>query len=393
MKTWIALALTLPLSALAKPVLADLHLMMAADLPIIHADTNTGIAYAELNEQQEHRLSHIAHANGRCGGYEDVTGMNLAQAKNTLQTMSLMKLNAEAANRMMRQYNFPEKKAVSAAVSELKAQNLRDWVAWMSSYPQRFNRAADPNVHVRALVEKLNSQIQAVGAKDVRVETIDHTSTKQKSIRVTFPGTTRPNETLVLGAHFDSINHWNPNVAPGADDDASGSANLLEVFRVLLTHPRTERSLEFFWYAGEESGLLGSAEIAKSYKALGKNIVGVLQLDMTLFPGAGVNKMGLINDFTNPWLNNMLKGLNETYVKAIMIDDKCGYGCSDHASWHRQGFPAATPFESTSALMNKNLHTPRDVIDNQSDFEHSLLFSKLALAYFLELGNSTLTAP
>ena len=103
--------------------------------------------------------------------------------------------------------------------------------------------------------------------------------------------------------------------------------------------------------------------------------------------------MGLMNDFTNPWLNNMIKGLNETYVKAVMIDDKCGYGCSDHASWHRQGFPAATPFEATSALMNKNLHTPKDVIDNQSDFEHSLLFSKLALAYFLELGNSTLTAP
>jgi bacterial leucyl aminopeptidase len=389
MKTWIVLSLLMPMTSFAKPVLANLNLLTAAGIPTQFSDKDLGVGYANIDAFQESLLSRFSHAAGKCGGFEAVEGLSEVDVKASLKNLSSMKIKADNSKSLLKLYSFPEKRHIAQAVSELSAQNLRTWVEWMSSYPQRYNKAKDPNVHVRALVEKLNQQISAAGLNDVTVETIDHVSTKQKSIRVTFPGTTRPSEILALGAHFDSINHWDPSKAPGADDDGSGSANLLEVFRVLLSQPRTERTLELYWYAGEESGLLGSAEIAKNYKAQNKNVIAVMQLDMTLFPGAGSGKIGLINDFTSPWLNSVITALNDTYVNATILDDECGYACSDHASWHRQGFPAATPFEATSSLMNKNLHTTKDVIDTRSDFEHSLLFSKLAMAYFLELGNST----
>lgn len=408
MKKILLMMLVLPLAAfshthvvedgLIKPVLADLNLLQTAKIPVLYTDENLGIGYTYLDAKAEMRLSQVAHANGRCGGFESLESnqLSLDQIKASLAEMNLMKLKNENYTAIsFRQIQFSPKPEIEKAVAELKSENLKTWLTWITSFPTRYNKAQDPNIHVRALVEKLNAQLKAIGSNG-KVDVIDHKSTKQQSIRLTLPGTTRPDEIIVLGAHYDSIVQsifGGGGKAPGADDDGSGSSNLLETLRVLLTMPRTERTIEFFWYAGEESGLLGSAEIAQSYKKENKKVIAVMQLDMTLFPGSGRNRIGLINDFTSPWLNDIVIGLNTAYVKAEILDDKCGYGCSDHASWNRQGFPATIPFESVSDTMNPNIHTTKDLIDNKSDFEHSLQFSKLALAFLLEMGNSNLQQP
>ncbi len=379
-----------------KPVLADLNLLQIAEIPVLHSDENLGIGYAHLDAQSEMRLSRVAHANGRCGGFEslETSQLNLSEIKASLASMNAMKLKGENYSAIsFRQIQFSPKPEIEKAIAELNSENLKTWLNWITSFPTRYHKAQDPNIHVRALVEKLNTQLVSSGVNG-KVDMIDHSSTKQKTIRLTLPGTTRPDEILVLGAHYDSIVSYGfGGKAPGADDDGSGSSNLLETLRVLLTMPRTERTIEFFWYAGEESGLLGSAEVAQSYKKANKKVIAVMQLDMTLFPGSGRNRIGLISDFTSPWLNDIVIGLNNAYVKAQILDDKCGYGCSDHASWNRQGFPATIPFEAVTETMNRNIHTTQDVIDNKSDFEHSLQFSKLALAFLLEMGNSHLQEP
>ncbi len=144
------------------------------------------------------------------------------------------------------------------------------------------------------------------------------------------------------------------------------------------------------WYAGEESGLLGSAEIAQTYKQKNANVVGVLQLDMTLFAGDGEFTLGSMTDYTSVFLRNLLVELNRLYVNAKIIESKCGYSCSDHASWYRQGFPTLMPFEATMEKMNNQIHTTNDVINSSSNFRHSAMFSKIAIAFAMELGNSNL---
>ena len=206
-------------------------------------------------------------------------------------------------------------------------------------------------------------------------------------MKVQIQGSIRPNEIIVLGGHLDSINQRGGN-APGADDNASGSASLIEAFRVLINQPQTERTIEFFWYAGEESGLLGSAEIAKDYAVNKKNVVAVLQLDMTLFPGSGNRVISSMTDFTAGWLRAYLMSINTTYLNTTIIEDKCGYGCSDHASWFRQGYPTLMPFEAAFDNYNQNIHTARDVIDSKSSIDHAVVFSKIALIMALDLGNS-----
>ncbi|MBS1984211.1 MAG: M28 family peptidase [Bdellovibrionales bacterium] len=168
---------------------------------------------------------------------------------------------------------------------------------------------------------------------------------------------------------------------------------MFELVRVLTQSARPERSVEIFFYAGEESGLLGSGEIAEDYKNRNQDVVAVMQLDMTLFPGSGPTMVGLMRDYTSDWLNEYFIELNRIYVGAQTMNDTCGYGCSDHASWHSQGYPAVMPFEASFDGMNHNIHTDRDVIDSRSDFDHAAIYARLAVAFALDLGNSTQRAP
>jgi Zn-dependent M28 family amino/carboxypeptidase len=88
-------------------------------------------------------------------------------------------------------------------------------------------------------------------------------------------GSTRPWELIELGAHYDSV----PG-SPGADDNASGVAALLEVAR-LLEGVALERSLRLCFYAAEEDGLLGSRHHASAVaSAPGERLLGAVVVDM-----------------------------------------------------------------------------------------------------------------
>jgi len=97
----------------------------------------------------------------------------------------------------------------------------------------------------------------------------------------TLPGS-EPERLIVISAHYDSRASNGMDArsdAPGADDDASGVAAVLEAARVLSgVQPRA--SLVFVAFAGEEQGLYGSRALARHWKEEGKRIVGVFNLDI-----------------------------------------------------------------------------------------------------------------
>lgn len=377
-----------------KAVFADLNLLKSANIPILYSDADTAVGYAIINGAMESRLSKLAHQFGRCGNYETLSqipdDINFVKSSfSNLQSIHNKNLAYSALSKDFSGLNANP--VISEALAELKSENIRSMVAWLSSYPTRYNRAAQPNQHVNDLADKLKKMV-AAATYPVSVDLIAHKNTPQKSIRVSIKGSTKPDEFVIFGGHLDSINGWGGGAkpAPGADDNASGSASLYEALRVLLSAGQPKRSIEFFWYAGEESGLLGSAEIAETYKKEKKNVVSVLQLDMTMFPGDGEFKITSITDFTTPALRDYMKTLAALYLTIEITDDKCGYGCSDHASWYRRGFPTVFPTEAKFASTFQSIHTERDVISPIMSFEHSLVFSKIALAMALDLGSSDL---
>lgn len=382
-----------------KAVLADPEMLKAADIEASYVDKDVNVAYAVISYSQERELSRVAHENGRCGGFE---ALPIVQSP-TRSKLELLFEGFYAQKKKDESFNLEQRfivkrqsnPFVESALQKVDERNLRDSVAWLSSFSNRYHKATNPNQHVELLKAKIEDMLK-INGRIGSVDLISHRSTRQKSLRVKLEGKIRPDEIIVLGAHLDSINQsfWGQSTrAPGADDNASGSANVLEALRVLLEHDPAERTLEFFWYAGEEGGLLGSQEIAQEYKSLNRDVVAVLQLDMTLYAGSGQFVLGSMTDFTSAWLRSYFESLNSTYIKAKIVEDKCGYGCSDHASWYRAGYPTLMPFEATFRDMNNNIHTETDIIDTASNFAHSAMFTKIAVAMALDLGNSQLRSP
>ena len=139
-------------------------------------------------------------------------------------------------------------------------------------------------------------------------------------------------------------------------------------------------------YSAEEVGLLGSREIARLYASNAEKVVGVLQLDMTLYKGSSTQDIALIADYTDQEQNAFLGKLIDTYVKVPWIYDRCGYACSDHASWTGSGYKSSFPFEAKKNDMNRRIHTANDTLEaSRGSVDHPVKFAKLALSYVVEL--------
>lgn len=373
-------------------VLTDLDAAKAVGGMVLAHDKTANLAITLLNDTQLNQLSWLNHSVGKCAGFEVLNDNESTQPALTINNLLASTQNIQKSlwlSPMAIEHNELYQKLANQANPE----NLKETIRWISSYPTRYNKAAQPNQHVDDLKIKLNDWLKDA-PWPYSIDQITHQSTKQKTLRLRITGQSKPEEIIVLGAHFDSINSslWggSKGAAPGTDDNASGSSNLIEALKILKSTTQPQRTLEFYWYAGEESGLLGSAEIAKESKSSQRDIISVLQLDMTLFPGDGEQKIGLMTDYTSPWLRSLFTLINNSYVNASFIEDTCGYGCSDHASWHRQGYHAVIPFEATMKTMNKNIHTSNDLFNDKTSLNHSNTFTKFAVLFALVLGNSDL---
>jgi len=216
----------------------------------------------------------------------------------------------------------------------------------------------------------------------------------QNTIIVRIKGfSTQDDGVVIIGAHQDSTNRWPFWAAPGADDDGSGTVAILEAYRALIIADfRPLRTVEFHWYSAEEGGLLGSRAVALDYRKRSVNVLAMSQFDMTAWVKEGTREeVGVITDFTDDRLTTFGMGLIETYLDIPHTKTKCGYACSDHASWRLAGYPSAFFMESSTENANPYRHTAKDRIDISGEFSftHLLEFSKLAVAFAIELGGWT----
>jgi len=236
---------------------------------------------------------------------------------------------------------------------------------------------------VKEVVAQSNSANLAV-----TVSQFNHTW-GQSSVIARVEGLNGNQETVILGAHQDSINQQDRmnGRAPGADDDGSGVVTILETLRVLLVSGyQPLRPLEFHFYSAEEVGLLGSQAIAQQYQDSNRVVAGMFQLDMTGYPNPGHPDIGILTDNVDASLTNLLRGLVTSYSTLISSDFECGYGCSDHASWNDAGYPVALPFEMSQMPDFTRIHTPNDKIETV-DYDHALQFVYLALGFAVEMSH------
>ncbi|ODM88640.1 putative leucine aminopeptidase 1, partial [Orchesella cincta] len=158
---------------------------------------------------------------------------------------------------------------------------------------------------------------------------------------------------------------------PGADDNASGCAVLMEVLSIIVEFGlKFNHTIEFHFYTANE-GQKGSADVVFKYKQEGKKIRGMVNFDSLGFKSGDEIKLSRVED--------------QAGGGGLFSDqERCS---SDYISWHRENHPWAAVTE-----INENPHrnTEMDSMD-QVNFEQVNEFAKLALAVTIELGELALT--
>jgi len=169
-------------------------------------------------------------------------------------------------------------------------------------------------------------------------------------------------ETIVIGAHYDhlglggegSLAPWTSAIHNGADDNASGTATLLEIARRLAASgQKPQRRIVFIAFTGEERGLWGSGHYVKNPRFSLENTIAMFNLDMV---GRLQNeKLIVYGTGTAKEFDPLVDSLGQKYGFKISKQPE-GYGPSDHSSFYGKKIPVLHLFTGT----HPDYHRPSD---------------------------------
>nr|WP_321244895.1 M28 family peptidase [uncultured Psychroserpens sp.] len=222
--------------------------------------------------------------------------------------------------------------------------------------------------------------VERLGALDNVVVTEQPFNTNGRNIIATQIGKTNPNDIYIVCAHYDTVDDY------CADDNATGTAAVLEIARILSTQC-LDNTIVYALWDEEEIGLRGSQFYANQAANNGDNILGVLNMDMIGYDGDAVGQPG-DNEFDIDYRNiansvamkdDILAVLNTYTFDLNVIEVNPGTTASDHASfWFANG--GANPF--SAVLVGESWET-----NDETPFYHTSAdrFATLDLPYLNEM--------
>ncbi|MBX3443800.1 MAG: M28 family peptidase [Planctomyces sp.] len=239
---------------------------------------------------------------------------------------------------------------------------------------------------LNAAATYIETELRLLG-DDVRHETYAVSDGIVANLIVERPGTSRPGEIVIVGAHYDTLPQ-----SPGADDNASAVAMLIEVAR-LLQGGRAARTLRLIAFTCEEPpyfhlGQMGSQEHARGCRARGERVVAMLSLEMVGYytdaPGSQRLPPGIPRGlrWAFPSRGNFLAAVANPRSWRVLWTFRRGFKRasrfplftvalperiqeirrSDNSSFWDQGYPALM-ITDTSFLRNANYHEATDTPD------------------------------
>jgi hypothetical protein len=174
------------------------------------------------------------------------------------------------------------------------------------------------------------------------------------NVVATLKGTVNPELIYVVSSHYDSV-----AVGPGADDDSSGTAALLETARILASHPQPA-TIVFASFTGEEAGLLGSREFVRRAIADRLQVVGALNNDMV----GWANDYRLDNTirYSNPGIRDVQHAAAMQFTNLITYD-ALYYKSTDAATYYEAYGDIVGGIGSYPVLSNPHYHQSHDLLE------------------------------
>ena len=202
-----------------------------------------------------------------------------------------------------------------------------------------------------------------------------------ENVRVRVPGTRDDSSVVIVCAHYDAIGvrtdgwreNWQTMPAPGANDNGTGVAALMEAARILPAYP-LPFDLLFVLFSAEELGKLGSIDfVDRCDSACADKILGVFNLDMVGYNEDGNAAGSILSNFSSGWMADMLIAALPAIDPELPLEIiKPGPSNWDHASfwehtWNGQPQPIsavtlAEPLRSGGFIVYPHYHTVSDTI-------------------------------
>ncbi|MHC4414279.1 MAG: M28 family peptidase [Planctomycetota bacterium] len=189
-------------------------------------------------------------------------------------------------------------------------------------------------------------------------------------------GTTRPGEIYVVGGHFDSVGN------PGADDNASAVAALLEIAR-LLGQWESEATIRLISFDREEQYLVGSSAYVADYWY--EDFRGMISLDMIAYSGPDPDKARLHGrNSSGPLKTTVAEALADYAALAPTVGGPLDR--SDHAPFEWHGFQAIWLAEYNYIEWNPHYHQPTDSVDTPGyiDYEYGADITRAVLGWLVD---------
>ncbi len=172
--------------------------------------------------------------------------------------------------------------------------------------------------------------------------------------------------TIILGAHFDHLGYGEdhnsmyagtaPMIHNGADDNASGTAALLELARVLKKEKKSPYNYLFIAFSGEELGLFGSKYFVEHPTIDLQKVNYMINMDMVGRLNDSTHNLTIGGIGTSPTWSSILSTQNPSFTIKI---DSSGTGPSDHTSFYRKNIPVLFFFTG----LHQDYHKPSDDFD------------------------------
>ncbi len=272
-------------------------------------------------------------------------------------------------------------------------QDLVDAVAWEGLAQkigdlQGFGTRHSYSPQIDVVADSLAARFTALGL-DVGFHSFVVAGHTMRNVIATQTGVARPDSIVVVCAHYDCTSE-NPQVdAPGADDNASGTAAVLTAAELLSGVP-CRYTIKYICFAGEEQGLRGSQAWVRLADQQNLAILAALNFDMIGWWTPGVDfDVEIESNHASVWLAEIVVAAAETYTNMpfeLHVDDGAWWG--DHASFWTYGYAALNHEEAWDwgdADFNPRYHSTGDRLE-YVDPDYTVGNTRVAIASLATLA-------
>ena len=247
---------------------------------------------------------------------------------------------------------------IAAFVAQVSQDRLLSQLNWLVGFGTRNTYSANAGVVANGMLAHfrrlgLPAELDCFAAPYLSVNVCN--------VVVTLAGRTTPAEQIVIGAHYDSTSPSASTTAPGADDNGSGTAAIMEIARV-LSGVRFDRTVKIIAFGGEEQGLYGSSHYASAAKARGDQIIGMISLDMIGSVDHAPEDLDIEGNSASAWLVDRFVSATLTYTNLPTLTHLQGWGGSDHESFWYSGYSAVLAIDDDDVTY-PYYHTIYDTVD------------------------------